>query len=94
MRHIAADLQIKFPRKKVTSLPETAGNGGLNRNRKLGRERSGVIQDSYAEDEYLVSLGDGTPKTNRTSDLPLRRGLLYPLSYRGCEKCSRDFTSV
>jgi leucyl/phenylalanyl-tRNA---protein transferase len=25
----------------------------------------------------------GTPKTNRTSDLPLRRGLLYPLSYRG-----------
>jgi hypothetical protein len=26
---------------------------------------------------------DGAPKTNRTSDLPLRRGLLYPLSYRG-----------
>ncbi len=26
---------------------------------------------------------DGTPETNRTSDLPLRRGLLYPLSYRG-----------
>ena len=25
----------------------------------------------------------GTPETNRTSDLPLRRGLLYPLSYRG-----------
>lgn len=25
----------------------------------------------------------GAPKTNRTSDLPLRRGLLYPLSYRG-----------
>src|SRR5574340_514068 len=29
--------------------------------------------------EYL----SGAPKTNRTSDLPLRRGLLYPLSYRG-----------
>ena len=25
----------------------------------------------------------GTPNTNRTCDLPLRRGLLYPLSYRG-----------
>src|SRR6185369_8940001 len=24
----------------------------------------------------------GAPETNRTSDLPLRRGLLYPLSYR------------
>ena len=28
----------------------------------------------------------GTPETNRTSDLPLRRGLLYPLSYRGAER--------
>ena len=27
----------------------------------------------------------GAPKTNRTSDLPLRRGLLYPLSYRGAQ---------
>src|SRR6187399_2915362 len=26
---------------------------------------------------------DGAPNTNRTCDLPLRRGLLYPLSYRG-----------
>jgi hypothetical protein len=25
----------------------------------------------------------GAPETNRTSDLPLRRGLLYPLSYWG-----------
>ena len=25
----------------------------------------------------------GAPDTNRTCDLPLRRGLLYPLSYRG-----------
>ena len=29
----------------------------------------------------------GAPKTNRTSDLPLRRGLLYPLSYRGFLRC-------
>lgn len=27
--------------------------------------------------------GPGAPNTNRTCDLPLRRGLLYPLSYRG-----------
>ena len=33
------------------------------------------------ECERLETLG--APKTNRTSDLPLRRGLLYPLSYRG-----------
>jgi hypothetical protein len=25
----------------------------------------------------------GAPGRNRTGDLPLRRGLLYPLSYRG-----------
>ena len=29
------------------------------------------------------SIASGTPDTNRTCDLPLRRGLLYPLSYRG-----------
>ena len=28
----------------------------------------------------------GAPNTNRTCDLPLRRGLLYPLSYRGDER--------
>ena len=33
----------------------------------------------------------GAPETNRTSDLPLRRGLLYPLSYRGA---MRDFTRM
>ena len=38
---------------------------------------------------FLVHLGGdstGAPKTNRTSDLPLRRGLLYPLSYRGVHR--------
>ena len=29
---------------------------------------------------------DGAPNTNRTCDLPLRRGLLYPLSYRGATR--------
>jgi SAM-dependent methyltransferase len=33
----------------------------------------------------------GAPETNRTSDLPLRRGLLYPLSYRGA---TEDFTRM
>jgi SAM-dependent methyltransferase len=28
----------------------------------------------------------GAPDTNRTCDLPLRRGLLYPLSYRGAKR--------
>jgi hypothetical protein len=28
---------------------------------------------------------NGAPETNRTSDLSLRRGLLYPLSYRGVD---------
>ena len=37
----------------------------------------------------------GAPNTNRTCDLPLRRRLLYPLSYRGvagilAEKAFRD----
>ena len=37
----------------------------------------------------------GTPETNRTSDLPLRRGLLYPLSYRGDrERKGNDFTGT
>ena len=35
---------------------------------------------------FRPAVGDGTPETNRTSDLPLRRGLLYPLSYRGVVK--------
>ncbi len=30
-----------------------------------------------------VDCNAGAPETSRTSDLPLRRGLLYPLSYRG-----------
>jgi hypothetical protein len=38
---------------------------------------------------HLFSIG--TPETNRTSDLSLRRGELYPLSYRGvCEIVGRN----
>jgi hypothetical protein len=32
---------------------------------------------------YCRHPDNGAPNTNRTCDLPLRRGLLYPLSYRG-----------
>ena len=38
-------------------------------------------------------LGVGTPDTNRTCDLSLRRGLLYPLSYRGVRLFYRTFDS-
>ena len=36
-------------------------------------------------------LGSGAPDTNRTCDLSLRRGLLYPLSYRGVIGYSTNF---
>ena len=32
---------------------------------------------------FVWNAFSGTPDTNRTCDLSLRRGLLYPLSYRG-----------
>ena len=35
----------------------------------------------------------GAPDTNRTCDLSLRRGLLYPLSYRGVRLFYRTFDS-
>ena len=42
---------------------------------------------SPAEDNCLAEATEqksgGAPRRNRTYDLPLRRGLLYPLSYRG-----------
>jgi hypothetical protein len=43
-----------------------------------------AFKSQMATGEALnVPFNGGAPKTNRTSDLPLRRGLLYPLSYRG-----------
>ena len=32
---------------------------------------------------------NGALNTNRTCDLPLRRGLLYPLSYQGANRILR-----
>ena len=57
----------------------------------MARGRNQFVLDPRAQlGKYLHNLGPvpsfirfGAPKTNRTSDLPLRRGLLYPLSYRG-----------
>ena len=42
------------------------------------RRRLQVITGEQREERRV-----GAPNTNRTCDLPLRRGLLYPLSYRG-----------
>src|SRR4029078_3408158 len=59
------------------------------RNREAVGER---IPDSYfvvplAVKYHLLSRKKfGAPDTNRTCDLPLRRGLLYPLSYRGVNR--------
>ncbi len=33
---------------------------------------------------------DGAPDTNRTCDPPLRRGMLYPLSYGGVARILRQ----
>ena len=60
------------------------------------RKRSGgwvVAGESGTEDRRKKG---GAPETNRTSDLPLRRGLLYPLSYRGEPQGSpeRDYDAL
>ena len=53
-----------------------------------GWRRAGVGRRATAGNVRIAcgsGRGSGAPKTNRTSDLPLRRGLLYPLSYRGVD---------
>ena len=45
-----------------------------------GAEIAHIERNGAATSKLLII---GTPETNRTSDLSLRRGLLYPLSYRG-----------
>ena len=64
----------KLPRTRL----EVAGRSG-KRLRRNGRSSSSCSTAS-------LSRGDGAPNTNRTCDLPLRRGLLYPLSYRGARR--------
>ena len=46
-------------------------------------DHSNVSARYGAARERVGSDSNGAPNTNRTCDLPLRRGLLYPLSYRG-----------
>ena len=41
------------------------------------------MENCSSDGRRVAPDGRGTPDTNRTCDLPLRRGLLYPLSYRG-----------
>ena len=56
----------------------TAGQAGSAPARSAARPRLDSAQAAA-----LVVTAAGAPDTNRTCDLPLRRGLLYPLSYRG-----------
>ena len=53
-----------------------AANRGARFGPSLARNEEGAAE---AQPLRLI----GAPDTNRTYDLPLRRGPLYPLSYRG-----------
>src|SRR5260221_14400757 len=54
--------------------------GGRGRNDSWRKAKNTV---DLANPPSAHSGKGGAPNTNRTCDLPLRRGLLYPLSYRG-----------
>src|SRR5258706_13409788 len=56
----------------------------------LGRFRGIEIASSTCPHGLKAHAAIGAPETNRTSDLPLRRGLLYPLSYRGAGPIVRE----
>ena len=56
---------------------------------ETARVRLGLRYDCRETDIFVLGL-NGAPDTNRTYDLPLRRGPLYPLSYRGAP---RDFNA-
>ncbi len=79
------------PRRQVESL--AGGVGVFDRDADLVQVRvrverddaiaSWLLERERARATWTCGRRIGAPKTNRTSDLPLRRGLLYPLSYRG-----------
>jgi MFS family permease len=52
----------------------------------LGGPLASLLHESTGNWISVFSLMSGAPNTNRTCDLPLRRGLLYPLSYRGAAR--------
>jgi hypothetical protein len=59
----------------------------------MRNKRSGTARAARAKLAKPWSVG--APDTNRTCDLPLRRGLLYPLSYRGAslDSTACDFST-
>src|SRR3954453_9738730 len=53
----------------------------------IGASAEGSIAKSVPDPDFArLQSARGAPDTNRTCDLPLRRGLLYPLSYRGARE--------
>ena len=71
VRGVDGDGDLVQVRVRVERDDAIAGRGGRRRRGRGGGQRCDLRREG------------GAPKTNRTSDLPLRRGLLYPLSYRG-----------
>ena len=61
------------------------GFGGPRRQRELRvrPRRYDDARDGEAENGSHQNQRGGAPDTNRTCDPPLRRGMLYPLSYGG-----------
>src|SRR5215467_13787913 len=73
---IVVAIRIFFP----FQWPPRPPNGRTVRSPSIGRKAIIPAHKSLKR-SYIPTLG--TPDTNRTCDLPLRRGMLYPLSYRG-----------
>ena len=78
----------------ITLVTENGASGRHDRTRlyrqQLAKDRLQHFSPAGAADSVLLRIRltgegrwSGAPNTNRTCDLPLRRGLLYPLSYRG-----------
>src|SRR5262245_4871915 len=85
--HQAADAERRAAERSRAALGDTRdATGPFAPHRHQFRDSPGAgVRDGP---QVLARVGgasgiSGTPETNRTSDLSLRRGLLYPLSYRG-----------
>ena len=70
---LPTNLKSTFPHRKGRYAPTTGSVTGYPGWAHYGAPKAGQLR----------FLRTGAPNTNRTCDLPLRRGLLYPLSYRG-----------
>ena len=72
----------------VSRTPNRAAAASASRTKARPKARAGFGPGEGRSISSEVIDLNGAPDTNRTYDLPLRRGPLYPLSYRGA---SRDF---